>query len=233
MPAVYNICMKKRVLAIIVVSAVAIAVIYCSGIVTGRTYTAEHFGIETVLSGNDFNSNGTDDSTDILLGARQDAENMPSYDSAYYDTGYPPENIGVCTDLVWRAFRNAGYSLRDMVDSDIAAHPDHYPNITVSDSNIDFRRVINLHHFFASYAIQLTTDINDIEAWQPGDIVIFGNDSHIGIVSDRRDRQGVPYLIHNDGGVKREADYLLHRTPTAHYRFDGSLLPDSIIAAWH
>lgn len=31
--------------------------------------------------------------------------------------GYPPDNIGVCIDVVWRAFANAGYSLKDMVDA--------------------------------------------------------------------------------------------------------------------
>ena len=31
----------------------------------------------------------------------------------------PPDTEGVCTDVIWRAFKNAGYSLKDMVDEDI------------------------------------------------------------------------------------------------------------------
>ena len=74
-------------------------------------YTAEDFGIQTVTSPVDYNGNGVDDYTDILLGARKDAKQKPRYDGAYVDGGYPPEDTGVCTDLIWRAFREAGYSL--------------------------------------------------------------------------------------------------------------------------
>ena len=44
--------------------------------------------------------------------------------------------------------------------------------------NIDFRRVKNLKIYFEHTAISLTTDVNDIEQWQGGDIVVFKN--HIG-----------------------------------------------------
>ena len=103
-----------------------------------RTYTAERFGIETVKSEVDFNQNGIDDYTDILLGARKDAENHPTYNSAYYAGGYPPDDIGVCTDVVWRAFKNAGYSLRDMVDRDIFNNPDEYPAADPRDKILAF-----------------------------------------------------------------------------------------------
>ena len=73
-----------------------------------KAYCADDFGIATLHSRTDYNANGVDDYTDFLLGARRDAENHPQYDGAYYDGGYPPEDIGVCTDVVWRAFRAAG-----------------------------------------------------------------------------------------------------------------------------
>ncbi len=41
----------------------------------------------------------------------------------------------------------------------------------------------------------LTKDAADIEAWQGGDVVVY--DGHVGIVSDRRNAYGVPYLIHH------------------------------------
>ena len=44
----------------------------------------------------------------------------------------------------------------------------------------------NLDIFFKKYAQSLTLDINKIEEWQPGDIVVFGNEEHIGIVSDKK-----------------------------------------------
>lgn len=180
----------------------------------------------------DFNGNGISDAEDIVLGARKDAENHPTYDGSYQPGGYPPDNIGVCTDVIWRAFRAAGYSLRDMIDADIAARPDAYPNIDVPDSNIDFRRVKNLRVFFDTYAISLTTNIARTNAWQLGDIVIFGNDTHIGIVSDKRTESGRPLLIHNGGQDEREEDALGNDRVTGHYRFDASKLPKELRIAW-
>ena len=197
-----------------------------------KTYTAGDFNITTVYSEVDYNDNGIDDYTDILLGAKIDAENCPTYDGAYYGGGYPPDYIGVCTDVVWRAFKNAGFDLREMLDNDIIARPGSYPNIKQRDKNIDFRRVGNLHIFFDKYALSLSTDITHIEEWQPGDIVIFGDDKHIGIVSDKRNSKGQPYIIHNYGQPKREQDFLRHSKVTGHYRFDASKVPEDIIVKW-
>ena len=83
----------------------------------------------------------------------------------------------------------------EMVQTDIHNNPQDY-DISKPDSNIDFRRVRNLKVFFAHTAVSLTTDVHDIESWQGGDIVIF--QTHIGMVSDRRNKNGVPYLIHHN-----------------------------------
>lgn len=219
------------VLAVLIITAGLLLADYYN-LLPKRTYTAEDFHVETIYSEVDYNNNGIDDYTDILLGARKDAENHPVYNGAYYDGGYPPDNIGVCTDVIWRAFKNAGYSLRDMVHNDIAARPEAYPNIRQRDKNIDFRRVGNLHAFFAEYATPLTLDINDIEQWQPGDIVIFDNDKHIGIVSDKRNRQGQPYIIHNGGQPIREEDCLYRGNVTGHYRFDAAKIPKEVLVKW-
>jgi uncharacterized protein YijF (DUF1287 family) len=195
-------------------------------------YCASDFGIETVLSPVDYNSNGRDDYTDFLLGARKDAENHPTYDDRYFVGGYPPEDIGVCADVIWRAFREAGYSLRDMIDRDIERNPIKYSSIINPDTNIDFRRVVNLKVFFSMYAQVLTTDIDDISEWQPGDIVIFRNNEHIGIVSDKRNADGRPYIIHNGDQAEREEDYLGRDKVTAHYRFDASKVPNCVLSPW-
>lgn len=202
------------------------------GILPKRTYSSQHFGIDVVYSSQDYNHNGVDDYTDFLLGAKQDAENHPTYDGRYCAGGYPPEDIGVCTDVVWRAFRQAGYSLRDMVDQDVRQYPDRYPDIQYRDANIDFRRVKNLWAFFQAYALELTCDITDIDQWQPGDIVIFNGGKHIGVVSDLRNRSGQPYILHNAGQFRREEDYLGRSPVEAHFRFDASCVPQEVLVAW-
>jgi len=96
----------------------------------------------------DFNGNGIDDYTDMLAGARHDAESRPRYDAVWVQGGYPADDVGVCTDLIWRAFAAAGYNLKEMVDRDIAANVSLYPGVEdVPDPSIDFRRTINLKVF--------------------------------------------------------------------------------------
>ena len=226
----------KKALKIFIPIVLLLTLLYFTlnyfNLIPKKYYTARDFGIETVKSSVDFNKNGVDDYTDILLGARKDAKNHPKYDGKYIDGGYPPDDIGVCTDVVWRAFKNAGYSLKDMVDRDIENRREAYSRIDKPDTNIDFRRVKNLNIFFKEYAISLTTDITQIAEWQPGDIVIFNNQAHIGIVSDKRNRDGMPYIIHNGGQPNREEDYLTRSTVVAHYRFDASKIDSGVLAAW-
>ena len=219
----------KKALAVTVIIACLLNLTACN---IWEKFTAEHFGIDTPQGPMDYNGNGIDDYTDILLGARKDAENHPKYDDSYYVGGYPPDNIGVCTDVVWRAFKNAGYSLRDMVDKDIRTRPEAYPKITEPDNNIDFRRVRNLRIFFDTYAIALTLDINETDQWQPGDIVIFGENKHIGIISDKRNKYGQPYVIHNSGQRNREEDYLSRAKVTGHYRFDATKIDADVLVKW-
>ncbi len=189
-------------------------------------YEASKFGIKEIKSSIDYDNDGVDDYTDILLGARKDASNKPRYDSRYFDTGYPPDDIGVCADVIWRAFKEAGYNLRELIDEDIKNNIEKYPNVKRRDSNIDFRRVKNLKVFFDRYATVLTNDIKQIDEWMPGDIVVFGSGyTHIGIISDRRNAFGIPWLIHNAGQSRREENALeywsLTRGVTGHYRWDG------------
>ena len=187
-----------------------------------EAYYARDFDIEVLLSSTDFDNDGIDDYTDILQGAKIEAENKPKYKSVYYAGGYPPENEGVCTDVIWRALKNAGYILKDMVDEDIKNNVDKYPRVNGKpDSNIDFRRVPNLKVYFERNQITLTKDLNKIEEWQAGDIVVFG-ESHVGIISDKRNAKGIPYLIHNGGQPLREEDileiYNQYEPITGHYR---------------
>ena len=190
-----------------------------------RYYTADFFNIETIKSPIDYNHNGIDDYTDILNGAKREALVNPKYQDGYYRGGYPPDNVGVCTDTIWRSLKEAGYDLKDMVDDDIKNNLALYPRVNGHpDTNIDFRRVKNLKVFFDRHALNLTLDLSDIALWQPGDIVIFGdNYNHIAIISDKRNRKGIPYIIHNAGQRNKEEDTLERWASkvhiSGHYRF--------------
>lgn len=174
--------------------------------------------IEQAHSSVDRDGDGIDDQTDILQGALAYIAGKPKYKSRYYQTGYPDDEYGVCTDVVANALKSAGYDLMELVQEDIAEDPEDYP-IGEPDANIDFRRVKNLQVFFAHTAVSLTTDVREIEEWQGGDIVIFHN--HIGIVSDHRNKNGVPYVIHHSNPVQGfyEQDILEIRSDiVGHYR---------------
>jgi len=198
-----------------------------------RTTQTQKIKIEVprVLSGYDQDSDGIDDLDDILLGARAEAERRPSYKNAYYKGGYPPSKEGVCTDVIWRAFKEAGYNLKAMVDHDIKSNVRAYPRVERKpDPNIDFRRVPNLTSFFKRHATELPIkvqpgNVKNLELWQGGDIVVFSKPyPHIGIVSDKRRDDGVPLLIHNGGPYATENDYLTSwPSPISnHFRFPKS-----------
>ena len=161
----------------------------------------------------------------FLDGGRIDVKNKTVYDGAYCSGGYPAEGIGVCTDVIWRAFKYCGISLKDSVDSEIQKNPSNYYQPTGKpDKNIDFRRVKNLLVYFKGHAKSLTTvyDTSTLETWQPGDIVCFKSPDHIAIISDKKNDKGDPYIIHNSGPTAREADDLLVwvYNCTGHFRYN-------------
>ena len=184
----------------------------------------------------DYNHDGVDDYTAMVRGAHQEARRHPHYDSGYYQGGYPPDDRGACTDEIWRAFRQAGYDLKAMVDADIASSPGAYAGVISSpDSIIDFRRTNVLGVFLSRHAQRLTNDTAATDQWQQGDIVIFDTSWHIGMASDRRDGRGIPLLLHNMGQRDRENDYLGlpgHRPITGHFRFDASKIQPAVLRPW-
>lgn len=214
---------KKLLIPVAVAAAVLAAVLIALAIhKTTRVHYAVDFGFCDIKSDLDADGDGIDDYTDIMRGALAYIATEPIYGSKYYSGGYPDDGYGVCTDVIWNAFRAAGYDLKAMVDRDIAEHPEAYPDIENPDPNIDFRRVRSLRIFFARHAEVLTTKFDDPADWQPGDIVIF-DPSHIGICSDKRNFRGVPYLIHH-GSLKQgavEADDVRWLDVAGHYRWNG------------
>jgi len=182
--------------------------------------------VEKVIVNSDKDGDGILDLDDIVEGARKDARAKPIYKDAYYAGGYPPDNEGVCTDVIWRAFKSAGYDLKGMMDLDIEAHPGDYPRVGgMPEPNIDFRRVPNQEAYFKKYANVLPVEIKpwdpeNLKQWQGGDIVVYGPPyDHIGIVSNQRRPDGVPLLIHNAGPWTKEDDRLLTWPSPLKYHF--------------
>ena len=173
--------------------------------------------IEIYYSQNDQDGDGIDDQNDILQSALEYLKTRPHYRSAYYESGYPDDGFGVCTDVVAFGLLGAGYDLSQLVDEDILSHPSDY-DVPQRDRNIDFRRVRNLQVCFRHTAEELTRDPLDIREWQGGDIVIFPG--HIGIVSERRNAQGIPYVLHHYSSFQwsYEEDILLDREIIGHFR---------------
>ena len=206
------------IVILLIVISVCIYFLYELNVIPHRKYTNEDFGIETYISSVDKDNDGIDDQTDILSNVRNYIASEPKYKSKYYASGYSDDEYGVCTDVVANGLLGAGYDLMELVNTHIENNRDMY-DIEKIDKNIDFRRVQNLKVYFKDTAIEVTTDVNEIEEWQGGDIVIF--DKHIGIVSDKRNKNGVPFLIHhaNPYQVYYEEDVLENKDDiVGHYR---------------
>lgn len=214
--------MKKIIIPIIIfiiiILVVIIYLLYIFNYIPHKKYTNADFNIETYKSNIDFDNDGIDDQTDVLDGVKNYVARNPKYKSKYYETGYPNDEYGVCTDVVAFGLNNAGYDLMTLVNEDIKNNIDSY-NIEVIDKNIDFRRVKNLKVYFERNTISLTTDVSKIEEWQGGDIIIFEN--HIGVISDSRNKNGVPFVIHHANPFQKyyEEDILETRNDiVGHYR---------------
>lgn len=193
----HNSVWKRKIVFLSIVAgllSVGLFVLYRFNYISHKMYSSEYFNILQYKSEIDLDNDGIDDQSDILLSARKYLESKPKYKSKYYASGYPDDEYGVCTDVVANALLGAGYDLKELVHTDIIQNPDIY-NIDKVDKNIDFRRVVNLKVFFDNNATSLTTDYNKIEQWQAGDIILWKN--HVGIISDNRNKKGVPFVLHH------------------------------------
>ncbi len=194
--------MKKRIFIIvifIIISVILVALLYFFYTIPHKQYSNSYFNIETYISSVDKDNDGIDDQTDILDNVRTYIAKKPKYKSKYYETGYPDDEYGVCTDVVANGLKDAGYDLKELVNEDIINNKEKY-NIEVIDKNIDFRRVKNLDVYLKNNSISLTKDLSQIEEWQGGDIIVFKD--HIGIISDKRNKKGIPFLIHHANPIQ-------------------------------
>jgi uncharacterized protein YijF (DUF1287 family) len=143
----------------------------------------------------------------IVASARTQATEGALYTVGYFKLPYPngdlPRTQGVCTDVVIRALRGAGYDLQKLIHEDMVRHFNSYPRREGHpDSNIDHRRVPNQMHYFAKFgkALTLKTDPAHRSQWQPGDLVYWKLPSgldHAGVLIDRIGASGLPMVVHN------------------------------------
>lgn len=152
------------------------------------------------------------------------------YDPGYYALGYPggdlPENRGVCTDVIIRAYRALGIDLQQRVHKDMSKDFDSYPDIwglSLPDSNIDHRRVPNLMVFFKKYGTSLPIS-QDAGDYRAGEVVCWnlgGGITHIGIVVDRKSPDGIRNMIvHNIGEGQVMEDCLFNFKIIGHYYYE-------------
>lgn len=155
-----------------------------------------------------------------------------TYDGRYFSIPYPngdvPSHLGVCTDVVIRAYRAFDIDLQSRVHRDMSANFERYPSQRIwglhsTDTNIDHRRVPNLQVFFKRKGESLGLSQKP-EDYVPGDIVSWDlgeGITHIGIVSSvKSERDPDRYLIvHNIGGGQVLEDCLFSFRITGHYRY--------------
>jgi uncharacterized protein YijF (DUF1287 family) len=173
----------------------------------------------------DRDRDGIPDALDLLIGAKKTVANADAYTpeaEGYIAMRYPmgdvPRTIGVCTDVIIRAARNAGVDIQQELHEDIRRARAAYPMVKGSgDPNIDQRRVGTLLPYFKRRWEQHSAKLDDPEdPLRPGDVILMdtfpsrSGPDHIGILSDRLDAQGLPLVINNwtDGTVTAEMDLL-------------------------
>lgn len=152
-----------------------------------------------------------------------------TYDPAYFSIKYPngdvPQDKGVCTDVVIRAYRKLGMDLQKAVHEDMVKNFAQYPKIwglKHTDTNIDHRRVPNLQVFFTRHSKKLAVS-TQAQDYQAGDIVtwmIQDKLPHIGIVSHIKSDDGMrPLIVHNVGAGQVLEDFLFRYPITGHYQY--------------
>lgn len=168
---------------------------------------------------------------DLVLAAVERTHSHVRYDGRYFVIPYPdgdvPGHLGVCTDVVIRAYRKLGIDLQQRVHRDMQSNFAAYPSkrlwgLRRPDPNIDHRRVPNLRVFFSRNGESLPISRNPRD-YRPGDLVTWmlpGNLPHIGIVTDSlAPASGNPLIVHNIGAGPRVEDSLFDYEITGHYRY--------------
>lgn len=134
--------------------------------------------------------------------------------------------------MLIRALRDGAHiDLQLAVNRDMTQHFAAYPRnwgLTRPDPNIDHRRVPNLATLLRRLGAERPASTDPAD-FLPGDIVTMmlpGNLPHILLVSDRRNADGIPLILHNIGRGTLEEDALFAYPHTGHFRPEGPALAE-------
>ena len=173
-----------------------------------------------------------DFSINLVQAALERTHHQVTYNGGYFSMTYPngdvPADVGVCTDVVIRSYRQLGIDLQADVHEEMQVHFEVFPQnwgLTKPDPNIDHRRVPNLQMLFSRKGVVLPVSQNPAD-YVAGDLVtwmVSGRLPHIGIIVDQRSDDGKrPLVVHNIGRGPRLEDMLFDYPITGHYRYYGS-----------
>jgi uncharacterized protein len=167
----------------------------------------------------------------LVAAARAQTAHAVRYDGSYRRIPYPggdvPADVGVCSDVVVRAYSALGIDLQRRVHEDMRKEFAAYPRLwglRAPDPNIDHRRVPNLQAFLRRRGAQRA--VAGVGAgYAPGDLVTWmlpGNLPHIGVVADQSSADGSrPLIVHNIGRGPQLEDMIFDYPITGHYRWQG------------
>ncbi len=186
--------LKASILLILFIIVFCILILFIMNkfIVGKDYYKNKDFNIKNIYSKIDKNENDIDDYSDILLGARKIIGKK--YNSL---------------ELLSKSLKYAGYDIYKMIEEDYILDKDKYGD--------NYKTIRNVNYFLKKYTLVLSNDVKKIKEFNYGDIVIYKDG--IGIVSDKRNREGISFIIYEDGGIVKEEDILENISLIGHYRF--------------
>ena len=167
---------------------------------------------------------------ELCVHAKWQTTQNVTYDRSYRVIDYPngdvPDNIGVCTDVIIRAYRFIGIDLQQLVHESVKKNLRYYyprPGKDYGekpDANIDHRRVMVLKKWLKLH--YPSSQIPSNGTYEPGDL-IFWHNWHIAILIDKK----VPgtsryYAVHNvgEGPVVEDIYYDPSQYGLEHYRLN-------------
>jgi len=105
-------------------------------------------------------------------------------------------------ELLSKSFKYAGYDIISLIGEDTS--------------------IKGINKYFAKNTYSLTNNIKVINKFNYGDIIIY--DEGLGIVSDRRNKEGITFLIYIKNNIVVEEDIMPKLKILGHYRFDATLI---------